>query len=75
MGLRSTATWATAIGLADLSNVALLYRLRRCGEWFALLVGQVLAGAVPRASRGRLIRILDATTVPKAGCDARRHNK
>jgi hypothetical protein len=30
-GLRSTTAWAAAIGLADLSNVALLYRLRRCG--------------------------------------------
>ena len=27
-GLRSTAAWATAVGLADVSNVALLYRLR-----------------------------------------------
>ena len=39
-GLRSTAAWATAIGLADLSNVALLQRLRRCGDWLALLVGK-----------------------------------
>ena len=31
-GLRSTTAWAAAIGLADLSNVALLYRLRRCGD-------------------------------------------
>jgi hypothetical protein len=67
--------WSTAIGLADLSNVALQYRLWQCGEWFALLVGQVLARAAPRASRGRLIRILDATTVPKAGREAKRHNK
>ena len=27
-GLRSTAAWATAIGLVDISNVGLLYRLR-----------------------------------------------
>ena len=70
-GLRSTAAWATAIGLADISNVALLQRLRRCGDWFALLVGEALAAAAPQASRGRLIRIIDATTVPKAGAAAR----
>jgi hypothetical protein len=39
-GLRSTAAWAAAIGLADLSNVALLQRLRRSGDWLALLVGK-----------------------------------
>lgn len=74
-GLRSTAAWATAIGLANLSNVALLQRLRRCGDWLALLVGEALAAAAPQASRGRLIRIIDATTVPKAGAAAKRGNK
>jgi len=74
-GLRSTAAWATAIGLADISNVALLQRLRRCGDWLALLVGEALAAAAPQASRGRLIRIIDATTVPKAGAAAKRGNK
>ena len=74
-GLRSTAAWATAIGLADLSNVALLQRLRQCGAWLALLVGEALAAAAPQASRGRLIRIIDATTVPKAGTAAKKGNK
>jgi hypothetical protein len=74
-GLRSTAAWAAAIGRADLSNVALLYRLRQCGDWFAMLVGRLLAAAAPKASRGRLIRILDATTVPKAGPAARKKSE
>jgi|HubBroStandDraft_1064217.scaffolds.fasta_scaffold153503_1 hypothetical protein len=74
-GLRSTVAWATAIGLADISNVALLQRLRRCGDWLALLVGEALAAAAPQASRGRLIRIIDATTVPKAGRMAKKGNK
>jgi hypothetical protein len=74
-GLRSTAAWATSVGLVDISNVALLYRLRQCGDWFAMLVGQMLADAAPRASHGRLIRIIDATTVPKKGLDARKNNK
>jgi hypothetical protein len=74
-GLRSTAAWAAATGLADISNVALLYRLRQCGDWLAQLIGQALAKAQPEASRGRPIRLVDATTVPKAGGMARRHNR
>jgi hypothetical protein len=74
-GLRSTAAWATAVGLVDISNVALLYRLRKCGDWLAMLVGDALAGAAPEASRGRLIRIIDATMVPKKGPNARKQNE
>ncbi|WP_197520971.1 transposase [Bradyrhizobium icense] len=74
-GLRSTAAWATSIGLVDISNVALLYCLRQCGDWLAMLVGQVLAATAPPASRGRMIRIIDATSVPKKGSEARKKNK
>ena len=74
-GLRSTAAWATSVGLVDISSVALLYRLRQCGDWLALLVGQVLAAAAPQASRGRMIRIVDATTVPKKGSGAKKKNE
>lgn len=74
-GLRSTAAWATSVGIADISNVALLYRLRQCGDWLAELVGRALAVAAPAASRGRLIRIVDATTVPKAGALAKTKNE
>ncbi len=74
-GLRSTAACASAIGLVDVSNVALLYRLRQCGDWLALLVGQTLASEAPNAAQGRLIRLIDATTVPKAGALAKRRNK
>jgi DDE family transposase len=74
-GLRSTAAWAASIGLVNISNVALLYRLRQCGDWLALLVGEVLTAGAPKASRGRLIRIIDATTVPKAGRAAKKGSK
>lgn len=74
-GLRLTAAWAASVGLVDISNVALLYRLRQCGDWFALLVGQLLATSAPKATRGRLIRIIDATTVPKAGPTARKKSE
>lgn len=74
-GLRSTAAWATSVGLVDISNVALLYRLRQCGDWLAMLIGRVLSAGAPKASRGRTIRIIDATTVPKAGPVAKKKSK
>lgn len=73
-GLRLTAAWAMSVGLADISNVALLLRLRQCGDWLTLLVGQVLAAATPAAGKGRLIRLVDATMVSKAGKRAKTKN-
>ena len=73
-GLRSTAAWASAVGLVDISNVAILKRLQNSGEWLAFLVGQALAAAAPMVTQGRLIRIIDATTVPKVGPQAKRNN-
>ena len=73
-GLRSTAAWAASIGLADVADTALLYRLRQSGDWLTWLVEQALAGAAPKASHGRLIRVIDATTVLKAGAAAKTKN-
>jgi hypothetical protein len=73
-GLRATAAWAAATGLADLSNPALLKRLRNCGDWLNLLVGHCLSSAAPRPAQGRLIRVIDGTTVQKPGPDARKSN-
>lgn len=55
--------------------MALRQRLRQCGDWLALLVGHLLTAGAPPASRGRLIRILDATAVAKAGATAARTNQ
>ena len=74
-GLRATAAWAAAVALTDVSNPALLYRLRQCGDWLSLLIGQLLASAVPRAGGGRLIRLIDATCVLKPGPEARQQNR
>jgi hypothetical protein len=74
-GLRGTAAWAASVGLVDISNVAVLYRLRQCGDWLAALIGQALAAGAPAASQGRMIRIIDATTVPKAGPGARKKSE
>jgi Transposase DDE domain len=74
LGLRSTAVWSASVGLADLSAVALLQRLGNCGDWLQHLVGLLLASGVEPPGKGRLIRLLDATCVPKFGCDARSGN-
>jgi hypothetical protein len=57
-----------------LFDVALLYRLCCCGEWLAMLVGRVLAAAMPRRSCGWIIRIVDATTAPRPRLPAKRGN-
>src|SRR5260370_36921543 len=64
-GLRSTAAWATSVGLVDITSVALPYRLRQCGDWLALLAGQTLAAAAPQASPGRLMPSIGSTPRPK----------
>jgi hypothetical protein len=74
-GLRTTAAWAASIGLADVANTALLYRLRQSEKWLAWLVGQALSSAAPKAVQGRPVRIVDATNVLKAGAEAKRKNK
>ncbi len=70
-GLRLTAAWAASLGVADISNVALLYRLRQCGDWLSVLAGAALSAACPKAAQGRTVRIVDATAVPKAGQKAK----
>ena len=73
-GLRLTAAWADGIGLASISNVALLGRLRNAVPWLERIAarlmaqhadGRSLAGVV--AAKGRMVRIVDATNVVKAG--------
>jgi hypothetical protein len=74
MGLRSTSAWAASAGLADLSNVALLQRLRNCGTWMEHLVGKLLIAGIEPAPGGRRLRLLDGTTVPKAGKEDKKNN-
>jgi hypothetical protein len=74
-GLRATAAWASAVGLADISNVAVLYRLRQSGDWLAALVSRALTDPIPLvAGRGRPIRLIDATAVPQQGTRVRQRN-
>lgn len=65
-GLRLTAAWATASGLADVSNVAPLSRLRSCEAWLQSLIGRLLSAWAGAPATGRLIGDVDATSVAKA---------
>jgi hypothetical protein len=66
-GLRGTAAWAEAIGVASVSDVALLGRFRNTAQWLSRLVAGIVARGCPEAAKGRLIRILDGSSVSKAG--------
>jgi Transposase DDE domain len=74
VGTRLLSGWAAAHGIADISNVSLWARLRNTGDWLAQLIGRLLKERVSDASKGREIRILDATSVAKAGKAERKNN-
>src|SRR6266404_9653861 len=72
-GLRLAVAWAEAVGLASLSNVALLKRLRNSADWLERLVCRLIGSGETgvAGARGRPVRLVDATSVAKAGRDAR----
>src|SRR6266705_5911547 len=68
LGLRLTAARAEALGIASISNVALLKRVRKAVPWLECLVARQLAAAAPgerdiAAAHGRRVRLVDGTTV------------
>ena len=70
--LRETAARASEGKLAFVSDVALLKRLKACGEWFRWMAAELMTGWVakqPSVIFGEKlrIRIIDATTVQEPG--------
>ena len=68
--LRSTAAWAQAQGVARLSDVALLKRLRKVAPWVGQLLTAKLAErieGVKPTPLGYRLRIVDATTASIPG--------
>lgn len=68
--LRETAVRANAGGLASVSDVALLGRLRGSGEWFRWMVEQMsrrLSEASQEVLPGKRVRLADATVVCEPG--------
>ena len=76
-GLRETAARASLAGIAQVSDVALLKRLRSCGPWFewlaqALRAAPELRDAQPDAGAqgllgGRQLRVVDGSVVREPG--------
>ena len=69
LSLRQTAAWAQVTGIADISNVALLKRLRSSADWLGLLLGLKLAERVtpPLPKSKHRLRLFDATTICRPG--------
>jgi hypothetical protein len=68
--LRETAVRARAAGLAKVSDVALLKRLRKAEGWLQWLCAQLVAESeweLPAETRGRNVRCLDGTLVKEPG--------
>ena len=66
--LRLVGAWATTLGLAEMSDVAVGKRLRHARPWMSQLVGQVvgqvrLSGALRRVR----LRLIDATVISQPG--------
>jgi len=72
MSLRTVAAWAETIGLGELSDVAALKRLRASAGWLQEIAGNLLARRLrcpAAASTGRVIRLVDSTTISRPGSD------
>lgn len=69
LSLRGAAIWAEVGGVARLSDVALLNRLRGAADWLCAIVDRLLA--VDRTPSGggtrRSIRLIDATSISRPG--------
>jgi len=69
LSLRGVAAEATALEVAALSDVAVLHRLRHCGDWLALILDRLLAArAGVRRGRGvARLALVDGSTVSVPG--------
>jgi hypothetical protein len=72
LSLRGVAAWSTARGIAKVSDVAVLKRLRSCVPFLARLLGSLLRWNLvepPKIDLPLRVRIADATTVSAPGSE------
>src|SRR5215217_5120098 len=74
LSLRTAAAWAGISGLADLSDTAVMNRLRQAADWLGEIAGALLRGAAAAASAtldgplpGRRLRIADGSMITGPG--------
>src|ERR1700754_5073948 len=65
--LMDTAAMAAEAGLADVSDVALVKRFAKAGDWLSALASELIVDAQPPLPEGVRVRILDATAITRAG--------
>lgn len=70
--LRTTAAYAQEVGLCDVKDVALLYRLQESGEWLRWMASELLKQlrepTLPgEASNKFRVRIVDGTSISEPG--------
>src|SRR3954453_14044378 len=70
LSLRAAAAWAGVSGLANLSDTAVMNRLRNAAGWLGEIAGALLRGAAAAASAtpggplpGRRLRIADGSMI------------
>ena len=71
MSLRTVAAWAHTMRLGELSDVAVMKRLRSSAGWLQQIVGTLLAQRLncQPMRGGRVVRLVDSTTVSERGSD------
>lgn len=67
LSLREASAWAGLNGIAAMSDVAVLKRLRGSADWLGHLAGQLVAPPLPQAGPARPIRIVDGSMVRAPG--------
>ena len=70
LSLRGAAAWAEVSAVAQLSDVALLNRLRRAADWLGEIVAALLSERLAEtagAAADRQVRLVDATTLSCPG--------
>jgi len=74
--LRETAALASEAEMAEVSNVALMKRFARAGEWIGALLGEVMKVYAVEPRVAVRVRLLDASSIQRRGSrgtDARLH--
>lgn len=68
LSLRSTSVWAASTGMADLSDVAILNRLRGAADWLGMMCQRLLDQRVePALSARPCLALVDGTSVKGPG--------
>lgn len=72
LSLRSAAAWAGASGLADLSDTAVMKRIRGAADWLGEIAGALLRRSQPAPPAGailpgRRLRVVDGSVITQPG--------